>query len=260
MDKSSKIKSVLITGCSSGIGLCIAHGLQSKGYRVFASARSQQDVKELRKLGFDALLLDLSSSSSIKAAIMSLFNQTENLYALINNGAYGQAGALEDISREAIIAKGIVSEADYLQLEEYTRALFKRGSEMAAERGLILVDTKYEFGKLADGTIVLIDEIHTPDSSRYFYADGYQERQDNNEPQRQLSKEFVREWLMENGFQGKEGQHVPEMTDDFVEMVSNRYQELFEKITGKAFDKVDDDKAESRIYTNVEDYLAAFSK
>lgn len=166
----------------------------------------------------------------------------------------------EDISREAIIAKGIVSEADYLQLEEYTRALFKRGSEMAAERGLILVDTKYEFGKLADGTIVLIDEIHTPDSSRYFYADGYQERQDNNEPQRQLSKEFVREWLMENGFQGKEGQHVPEMTNDFVEMVSNRYQELFEKITGKAFNKVDDDKAESRIYANVEDYLAAFSK
>ena len=165
----------------------------------------------------------------------------------------------EDISREAIIAKGIVSEADYLLLEQYTRALFKRGSEMAAERGLILVDTKYEFGKLADGTIVLIDEIHTPDSSRYFYAEGYQERQNANEPQRQLSKEFVREWLMENGFQGKEGQQVPEMTDDFVQLVSNRYQELFEKITGKPFNKVSEMAVETRIHTNVENYLSTFS-
>ena len=165
----------------------------------------------------------------------------------------------EDISREAIIAKGIVSEADYILLEQYTRALFKRGSEMAAERGLILVDTKYEFGKLADGTIVLIDEIHTPDSSRYFYAEGYGERQNNNEPQRQLSKEFVREWLMENGFQGKDGQEVPEMTDDFVQMVSNRYQELFEKITGKPFQKVSDEGAEARIKRNVENYLSTFS-
>ena len=165
----------------------------------------------------------------------------------------------EDISREAIITKGIVSEADYLLLEQYTRALFKRGSEMAAERGLILVDTKYEFGKLADGTIVLIDEIHTPDSSRYFYAEGYRERQNNNEPQRQLSKEFVREWLMENGFQGLNGQEVPEMTDDFVELVSNRYQELFEKITGKPFQKVSDEGAEARIKRNVENYLSTFS-
>ena len=162
----------------------------------------------------------------------------------------------EDISREDIIAKGIVSEADYLLLEQYTRALFQRGSEMAAQRGLILVDTKYEFGKLADGTIVLIDEIHTPDSSRYFYAEGYGERQNNNEPQRQLSKEFVREWLMENGFQGKEGQKVPEMTDDFVELVSNRYQELFEKITGKPFNKVSDKEVEARIHMNVENYLS----
>jgi phosphoribosylaminoimidazole-succinocarboxamide synthase len=165
----------------------------------------------------------------------------------------------EDISREDIIARGIVSEADYLQLEHYTRALFKRGSEMAAERGLILVDTKYEFGKLADGTIVLIDEIHTPDSSRYFYAEGYEERQNANEAQRQLSKEFVREWLMENGFQGKDGQQVPEMTDDFVELVSNRYQELYEKITGKTFHKVSDEGAEERIQTNVENYLSTFS-
>ena len=165
----------------------------------------------------------------------------------------------EDISREAIITKGIVSEADYILLEQYTRSLFKRGSEMAAERGLILVDTKYEFGKLADGTIVLIDEIHTPDSSRYFYAEGYGERQNKNEPQRQLSKEFVREWLMENGFQGQNGQEVPEMTDDFVELVSNRYQELFEKITGKPFQKVSDEGAEARIKRNVENYLSTFS-
>jgi phosphoribosylaminoimidazole-succinocarboxamide synthase len=166
----------------------------------------------------------------------------------------------EDIAREDIIAKGIVSEADYVQLEAYTRALFQRGQEMAASQGLILVDTKYEFGKLADGTIVLIDEIHTPDSSRYFYASGYEERQAAGEAQRQLSKEFVREWLMENGFQGKEGQHVPEMTDDFVALVSNRYQELYEKITGKSFNKVNDEGAEERIYANVEQYLATLSE
>ena len=162
----------------------------------------------------------------------------------------------EDISREDIIAKGIVSEGDYLQLEKYTRALFQRGTEMAAERGLILVDTKYEFGKLADGTIVLIDEIHTPDSSRYFYSDGYAERQEKGEAQRQLSKEFVREWLMENGFQGKEGQQVPEMTDDFVNLVSTRYRELFEKITGKSFEQAPLEGAEERIKANVENYLA----
>ncbi|MGB1620037.1 MAG: phosphoribosylaminoimidazolesuccinocarboxamide synthase [Schleiferiaceae bacterium] len=164
----------------------------------------------------------------------------------------------EDISREDIIAKGIVSEGDYLQLEKYTRALFQRGTEMAAERGLILVDTKYEFGKLADGTIVLIDEIHTPDSSRYFYSDGYAERQEKGEAQRQLSKEFVREWLMENGFQGKEGQQVPEMTDDFVNLVSTRYRELFEKITGKSFEQAPLKGAEERIKANVENHLATF--
>ena len=128
----------------------------------------------------------------------------------------------EDISREDIIARGIVSESDYIELERHTQALFARGQQMANDRGLILVDTKYEFGKLSNGTIVLIDEIHTPDSSRYFYLDGYQDRQDKGETQRQLSKEFVREWLMEKGFQGKQGQAVPEMTDDFVEMVSKR--------------------------------------
>ena len=164
----------------------------------------------------------------------------------------------EDISRENIIAKGIVSEADYVQLEAYTRALFARGQEMAAAQGLILVDTKYEFGKLADGTIVLIDEIHTPDSSRYFYAEGYEERQAAGEAQRQLSKEFVREWLMDNGFQGKEGQQVPEMTDDFVALVSSRYQELFERITGKTFQPTPEEGAEERIKLNVEKYLATF--
>ncbi len=163
----------------------------------------------------------------------------------------------EDISRENIIAKGIVSEADYVQLEAYTRVLFARGQEMAAAQGLILVDTKYEFGKLADGTIVLIDEIHTPDSSRYFYAEGYEERQAAGEAQRQLSKEFVREWLMDHGFQGKEGQQVPEMTDDFVALVSSRYQELFERITGKTFQPTPEEDSVERIKLNVEKHLAA---
>ncbi len=144
----------------------------------------------------------------------------------------------EDISREEIIASGLVSQADYEQLEKYTLALFQRGRELAAIRGLILVDTKYEFGKIGD-TIYLIDEIHTPDSSRFFYADGYEAKQKAGEAQKQLSKEFVREWLMENGFQGKDGQQVPEMTDAFIESVSNRYIELFENITGQQFKKED---------------------
>lgn len=144
----------------------------------------------------------------------------------------------EDISREEIISSGLVSKEDYEQLEKYTLALFQRGRELAAKRGLILVDTKYEFGKLGD-TIYLIDEIHTPDSSRYFYAEGYDAKQKAGEAQKQLSKEFVREWLMENGFQGKDGQQVPEMNDAFVESVSNRYIELFENITGQAFKKED---------------------
>ncbi|MDD7052380.1 MAG: phosphoribosylaminoimidazolesuccinocarboxamide synthase, partial [Bacteroidales bacterium] len=140
----------------------------------------------------------------------------------------------EDISREEIIAKGIVSKEDYEQVEKYTRALFARGTEIAASKGLILVDTKYEFGK-ADGKVILMDEIHTPDSSRYFYADGYQEKFEKGEPQKQLSKEFVRQWLIENGFMGKEGQQVPEMTDEYCETVSQRYIELYEDITGKKF-------------------------
>ena len=161
----------------------------------------------------------------------------------------------EDISREAILANGIVTEADYLILEKYTRALYQRGTEIAASRGLILVDTKYEFGKTKDGQIVLIDEIHTPDSSRYFYAEGYQERQNNNEEQKQLSKEFVRRWLIENGFQGKEGQQIPNMTDEYIETVSERYIELFENIIGESFVKADITNIQERIEKNVLSYL-----
>ncbi|RDY61954.1 phosphoribosylaminoimidazolesuccinocarboxamide synthase [Flagellimonas nanhaiensis] len=161
----------------------------------------------------------------------------------------------EDISREEILNRGIVSKADYEVLEKYTKALFKRGTELAGKRGLILVDTKYEFGKTKDGEIVLIDEIHTPDSSRYFYADGYEERQAKGEPQKQLSKEFVRQWLISNGFQGLEGQTVPEMSDTYIESVSDRYIELFESITGENFVKADLDNIHSRIQSSVEEYL-----
>ncbi|MBR4300465.1 MAG: phosphoribosylaminoimidazolesuccinocarboxamide synthase [Bacteroidales bacterium] len=162
----------------------------------------------------------------------------------------------ENISRQEIISQGLVSEEDYTQLENYTYALFNRGTEIAAKQGLILVDTKYEFGKDVDGKIYLIDEIHTPDSSRYFYAEGYEERLKNGEKQRQLSKEFVREWLMENGFQGKENQQVPEMTDEFIQQVSERYIELYEHIVGEKFVKADESNdIEARIQNNVTAYL-----
>ncbi len=162
----------------------------------------------------------------------------------------------EDISREDILARGIVTPEDYAVLERYTRALFARGTEIAAQRGLILVDTKYEFGKTKDGQIVLIDEIHTPDSSRYFYAQGYAERQERGEAQKQLSKEFVRQWLIANGFQGLEGQKVPFMSDDYIESVSERYIELYENITGTTFEKADVSDIAGRIERNVRDYLA----
>jgi phosphoribosylaminoimidazole-succinocarboxamide synthase len=161
----------------------------------------------------------------------------------------------EDIAREVILSKGIVSEADYKVLEEYTHALYQRGTEIAAARGLILVDTKYEFGKTKEGKIVLIDEIHTPDSSRYFYTEGYQERQNNGEEQKQLSKEFVRRWLIENGFQGKEGQQIPEMSDDYIESVSERYIELYENIIGTPFVKADISNIDQRIEDNVLAFL-----
>jgi phosphoribosylaminoimidazole-succinocarboxamide synthase len=161
----------------------------------------------------------------------------------------------EDISREEIIESGLVSAEEYLKLEEYTRAIFQRGTEIAAKMGLILVDTKYEFGK-KDGTIYLIDEIHTPDSSRYFYANGYEERLAKGENQKQLSKEFVRQWLIENGFQGKEGQTVPFMSDDFVDQISDRYIELFEHITGDQFVKAEIEDVQGRIYGNISKFLS----
>ncbi|WP_293295373.1 phosphoribosylaminoimidazolesuccinocarboxamide synthase [Allomuricauda sp.] len=161
----------------------------------------------------------------------------------------------EDISKEEILKRSIVSAEDYEVLEKYTRALFQRGTEIAAKRGLILVDTKYEFGKTKDGEIVLIDEIHTPDSSRYFYADGYKERQEKGEAQKQLSKEFVRQWLISNGFQGLEGQEVPAMSDEYIQSVSNRYIELYENITGEKFVKSDISNLQERILTNVTDYF-----
>ena len=165
----------------------------------------------------------------------------------------------ENISREEIIAQGLVSEEHYQVMEDYTRKLFELGSKMAEEKGLILVDTKYEFG-IRDGKVILIDEIHTPDSSRYFYAEGYKERFEKGEPQRQLSKEFVRQWLIDNGFMGKEGQKVPEMTPEFIHSVSERYIELYEHITGKKFHKADETNLSDRIKTNVEACLISLRK
>ena len=173
---------------------------------------------------------------------------------IITPATKADEGHDEDISREDILKKGIVPENIYVQMEKYTRALFQRGTEMAAERGLILVDTKYEFG-IHNGEVILIDEIHTPDSSRYFYADGYQQRQDNNEPQKQLSKEFVRQWLIEHNFQGLDGQTMPDMPDEFVHVITDRYVELYEKITGKAFQKGDNSNINKRIETNVAVFL-----
>jgi phosphoribosylaminoimidazole-succinocarboxamide synthase len=173
---------------------------------------------------------------------------------IITPATKAEEGHDEDISREDITAQGIVNEADYVQLEQYTRALFQRGTTMAAKQGLLLVDTKYEFGK-RDGQIYLIDEIHTPDSSRYYYAEGYEERQDQGAHQKQLSKEFVREWLMDHGFQGKEGQIMPIMPDGFVEQVSERYIELYERITGLKFERTDTTNITNRIEQNILAYL-----
>jgi phosphoribosylaminoimidazole-succinocarboxamide synthase len=173
---------------------------------------------------------------------------------LITPTTKADVGHDEDISREEILKQGLVSEEDYALLEKYTMELFQRGTEMAAEKGLILVDTKYEFGK-KDGKIYLIDEIHTPDSSRYFYADGYEERLKKGEAQRQLSKEFVRQWLIENGFQGQEGQQIPDMNEEYINEVSERYIELFEKITGDSFQKAKAEDVAGRIKKNVTSYL-----
>lgn len=174
---------------------------------------------------------------------------------IITPATKADEGHDEDISREAILEQNIVPQEIYEKLEMYTRQLFERGTQMAAKQGLILVDTKYEFG-LLNGEIILIDEIHTPDSSRYFYADGYAQRQIDNVPQKQLSKEFVRQWLIENGFQGLEGQEMPVMPDDFVKVVSDRYIELYEKITGNAFQRAETKDIPKRITQNLEQYLA----
>jgi phosphoribosylaminoimidazole-succinocarboxamide synthase len=175
---------------------------------------------------------------------------------IITPATKADEGHDEDISREDILARSIVPEDIYLQMEKYTRALFQRGTEMAAKQGLILVDTKYEFG-LRNGEVILIDEIHTPDSSRYFYAEGYQDRQNRNEPQKQLSKEFVRQWLIENGFQGLEGQTMPFMPDDFVNTITERYIELYERITGLTFEPAPTENIEERIEKNVVAFLKA---
>ncbi len=174
---------------------------------------------------------------------------------LITPTTKASVGHDEDITREEIIKSGLVPEAEYVQLENYTRALYKRGNEMAAKQGLILVDTKYEFG-MHNGQIYLMDEIHTPDSSRYFYSEGYEERQKNDEPQKQLSKEFVRQWLIENGFMGKEGQQIPEMTDEYVNSVSERYIELYEQVVGKKFERADINSVEKRVETHINSFLS----
>ena len=174
---------------------------------------------------------------------------------IITPATKANEGHDEDISKDEIIQKNIVSESDYLLLEKYTRALFKRGTEISKSRGLILVDTKYEFGKTSEGKIVLIDEIHTPDSSRFFYADGYRERQNRGEPQKQLSKEFVRQWLISNNFQGLKGQKIPLMTKEYIKTVSDRYIELYENITGEAFIKSDISNITLRISNNLTEYL-----
>jgi len=178
---------------------------------------------------------------------------------IITPATKADKGHDEDISREEILAQNIIPQDIYILMEKYTRALFERGTEIAAKQGLILVDTKYEFG-LRNGEVILIDEIHTPDSSRYFYADGYQERQDANEPQKQLSKEFVRQWLIENGFQGLDGQTMPNMPDEFVETITNRYIELYEKITGKPFERAETNDIHARIEQNVNHFLFTLNK
>ena len=175
---------------------------------------------------------------------------------IITPATKAEEGHDEDISREEIIRQGIVSEADYTQLEKYTRALFQRGTEIAQKQGLILVDTKYEFGKSAEGEIVLIDEIHTPDSSRYFYEDGYTERQEKGLPQKQLSKEFVRQWLISKGFQGLDGQQLPEMDEERITSISERYIELYEKITGNSFIKASLEDIPKRIQSNIDRYFS----
>jgi phosphoribosylaminoimidazole-succinocarboxamide synthase len=212
-----------------------------RGYLAGHSAREY--AKGKRTLCGVALPEDLKENDAFPEPIITPATKAE------------QGDHDEDISREEILSRGIVSEADYLVLENYTRILFEEGSRIAKERGLLLVDTKYEFGKTNEGEIILIDEVHTPDSSRYFYADTYEELQKNEVPQKQLSKEFVRRWLIENNFQGLEGQTLPDMSDEYIEGVSERYIELYEAITAEKFIKADTENISERIEKNVNSYL-----
>ena len=212
-----------------------------RGYLAVHSAREYEACK--RTLCGVTLPEGLKANAPLPSPIITPTTKADN-------GTHD-----EDISREDILKKGIVTEEDYTILEKYTYALFKKGSEIAREKGLILVDTKYEFGKTKNGEIVLIDEVHTPDSSRYFYLEGYEERLKKGEPQKQLSKEFVRQWLIENGFQGREGEQIPEMTDAHVSSISERYIELYEHLIGKKFIKADISNIQERIYNNVSEYL-----
>ena len=245
-DTSSKVPNWLIATPDPNVAIgkaCEPFKVEMviRGYLAGHSAREY--AKGKRTLCGVALPEDLKENDAFTEPIITPATKAE------------QGDHDEDISREEILSRGIVSEADYLVLENYTRILFEEGSRIAKERGLLLVDTKYEFGKTDEGEIVLIDEVHTPDSSRYFYADTYEELQKNEVPQKQLSKEFVRRWLIENNFQGLEGQTLPDMSDEYIKGVSKRYIELYEAITAEKFIKADTENISERIEKNVNSYL-----
>jgi phosphoribosylaminoimidazole-succinocarboxamide synthase len=245
-DTSSKVPNWLIATPDPNVAIgkaCEPFKVEMviRGYLAGHSAREY--AKGKRTLCGVALPEDLKENDAFPEPIITPATKAE------------QGDHDEDISREEILSRGIVSEADYLVLENYTRILFEEGSRIAKERGLLLVDTKYEFGKTNEGEIILIDEVHTPDSSRYFYADTYEELQKNEVPQKQLSKEFVRRWLIENNFQGLEGQTLPDMSDEYIEGVSERYIELYEAITAEKFIKADTENISERIEKNVNSYL-----
>ena len=245
-DTSSKVPNWLIATPDPNVAIgkaCEPFKVEMviRGYLAGHSAREY--AKGKRTLCGVALPEDLKENDAFPEPIITPATKAE------------QGDHDEDISREEILSRGIVSETDYLVLENYTRILFEEGSRIAKERGLLLVDTKYEFGKTNEGEIVLIDEVHTPDSSRYFYADTYEELQKNEAPQKQLSKEFVRRWLIENNFQGLEGQTLPDMSDEYIEGVSERYIELYEAITAEKFIKADTENISERIEKNVNSYL-----
>ncbi len=245
-DTSSKVPNWLIASPDPNVAIgkaCEPFKVEMVIRRYLAGHSAREYAKGKRTLCGVALPEDLKENDAFPEPIITPATKAE------------QGDHDEDISREEILSRGIVSEADYLVLENYTRILFEEGSRIAKERGLLLVDTKYEFGKTNEGEIVLIDEVHTPDSSRYFYADTYEELQKNEVPQKQLSKEFVRRWLIENNFQGLEGQTLPDMSDEYIEGVSERYIELYEAITAEKFIKADTENISERIEKNVNSYL-----